>query len=192
MMRRGETFDGGARGGTTAPPDGWRRAARGEAGVTLVEAVFAIAILTIGLLSLFALHQAAITTTQLSFRISEATFLAQDVIEQLNNEQFNRGLVNMNLNDASPDPTSAAQPLAELEHNFDGAAGTEVGGLGSGSGGGGLPIYTRSYDIEDLNADLYGNTDRILIRSRVTFEMGETTKTHGVTLIQTRSRDRYQ
>ena len=167
-----------------------RRGLAAEEGLTLIEAVFALSILAIGLLSLFALHQAAITASQLSFRISEATFLAQDMIEQLSNTQYTRGFTNPELDDAAMDQTDYNNPLIDLEHNFDGATDAKVNCLGGSDAGGGIPIYERTYDIETIADDAYG---RFIVRARVTFAMGETAgNLHGVTLIQTRSFDRYE
>lgn len=166
------------------------RGARDDRGLTLIEAMFALMILTVGLLSLYALHHAAITATQLSFRTSEATFLAQDMMDQLMAAEYTRE----NPHDGSGDtfeatvhPSDPSDPLADYGHWFDGENVT-VGCLGAVGAGGGAAIYTRTYDIEHITDDVYG---RMIIRARATFQMGETSKKHGVTLISTRSYDRY-
>ncbi len=172
----------------------WRRAfsggLKGERGVTLIEAVFALVILTVGLLSLYALHHAAITATQLSFRMSEATFLAQDMMDQLNAAEYTREnphTASGETFEGTTHPTDPDDPLADYEHYFDGD-GVKVGCLGAVGSGGGAAIYTRTYDIEHIADDDYG---RMIIRARASFQMGETGKKHGVTLISTRSYDRY-
>jgi type II secretory pathway pseudopilin PulG len=167
--------------------------------LTLIEAMFALSILAIGLLSLFALHQAAITASQLSYRTSQATILAQDQLDQLGNMKYRRGDVDPWLVGAGADPTSAADPLADLEYCFDIAGGNptappcpKVDALGSTGGAGGKPAFTRTYDVTLLDTDPTGNgSGRLMIKSRVTFQMSETGKHHGVTLIETRSFDQY-
>jgi len=177
----------------------WREAfphgARGQQGLTLIEAMFALSILAIGLLSLFALHQAAITAGQLSYRTSQATILAQDMMEQLVHTPYNRAASPpTNLEDNQLDQTDADNPLIDLEHFFDGGTPgncIKVDALASTGGGGGKPMFCRTYDITVLDADPAGS-GRLMIKTRVTFQMKETGKHHGVTLIETRSFDRYQ
>ncbi len=160
-----------------------------EEGVTLVEAVLALTILSVGLLSLFALHHAAITASQLSFRTSEATYLAQDMVDELMAKEYTRE-ANHESGDyfeGTTDPTDADNPYIDYEHDFNAAP---VGCLGTVSGGDGAPMYTRTYDIQHLES---GDDDfgRMILRTRVTFSMHETGKVHGVTLITSRSWDRY-
>ncbi len=171
------------------PPQGMPIDLRAEEGVTLVEAMLALTILSVGLLSLFALHHAAITASQLSFRTSEATYLAQDMMDELLAKEYTRD----NRNDggggyfeASVDPTDADNPFHEYEHAFNGSP---VGCLGTVGGGDGEPMYTRTYDVEHIAGDQYG---RMILRTRVSFSMKETGKAHGITLISTRSWDRYE
>ncbi len=171
----------------------WRaipRGVRNDRGMTLIEAIFALVILTVGLLSLYALHHAAITATQLSFRISEATFLAQDMMDQLMASEYTRTNPHVGSGDtfeATVHPSDPDDPLSDYGHPFDGL-GVTVGCLGAVGSGGGAAIYTRTYDVEHITDDDYG---RMILRARTTFEMGETNKKHGVTLISTRSYDRY-
>ncbi len=171
----------------------WRafpRGVAGERGMTLIEAMFALVILTVGLLSLYALHHAAITATQLSFRTSEATFLAQDMMDQLMAAEYTRENPHNGSGEtfeATVHPSDPSDPLADFGHWFDGENVT-VGCLGAVGAGGGQAIYSRTYDVEHIADDDYG---RMIVRARTTFQMGETTKKHGVTLISTRSYDRY-
>jgi type IV pilus modification protein PilV len=170
---------------------GGRPGLGGEEGMTLIEAMIALTILSVGLLSLFALHQAAMTASQLSFRISEATFLAQDMIDQLNSAEYTREDDNAGAGEAfetSTDNTVPNDPFAEHEHWFDGAN-TAVGGLGAVGADGGNRMYTRTYDIEPLSGS---TTGRVIVRARVSFRMKETGKDHGVNLITSRSYDRYE
>lgn len=158
--------------------------------MTLVEAVLALSILSVGLLSIFALHHAAITASQLSFRTSEATYLAQDMMDELLAKEYTRD----NRHDAggyfegTTDLTDSDNPFIDYDHDFNAAP---VGCLGSVGGDDGLPMYTRTYDVQHLSAgdDDYG---RMVLRTRVSFRMKETGKAHGVTLISTRSWDRYE
>ncbi len=163
---------------------------RGEEGLTLIEAIFALVILTVGLLALFALHQAALSAAQLSFRMSEATILAQDMMDQLNASEYIRGGTNTALAHDDPDPTDSDNPLIDLPNNFTGTVGGQVNCLGQTGGGGGASIYTPTYNVELFGGDTYG---RAVIKTRVTFLMSEAgVNLHGVTLAQTRSYDRYQ
>lgn len=160
-----------------------------EDGVTLVEAMLALTILSVGLLSLFALHHAAITATQLSFRTSEATYLAQDMMDELLAKEYTRSNPNNGGGayfQASTDDTDSDNPFADYDHAFNGSP---VGCLGTVGGGDGEPMYTRTYDVEHLTGDQFG---RMILRTRVSFSMKETGKEHGVTLISTRSWDRYE
>jgi hypothetical protein len=160
-----------------------------EDGVTLVEAVLALTILSVGLLSLFALHHAAITASQLSFRTSEATYLAQDMMDELLAKEYTRDQTHESgYFQGTTDLTDSDNPFMEYDHAFNAAP---VGCLGSVGGGDGLPMYTRTYDVQHLSAgtDDYG---RMILRTRVSFRMKETGKQHGVTLISTRSWDRYE
>ncbi len=168
-----------------------RRGLADEEGLTLIEAMIALTILSVGLLSLFALHQAALTASQLSFRISEATFLAQDMIDQLAAAEYTRDDANDGAGEAfesSTDATTANDPFVEHEHWFDGTN-VAVGGLGRIGSDGGRAMYTRTYDIEPVTGS---TTGRVIIRARVSFRMKETGKDHGVNLITTRSYDRYE
>lgn len=173
--------------GRTAP---FTQGVRGEEGLTLIEAIFALVILTIGLLALFALHQAALSAAQLSFRMSESTILAQDMMDQLNAAEYTRNGTNTALNHNDTDSTDADNPLIDLANNFTGTGGGKVNCLAQSGGGGGMAIYTPTYSVEPIAGDTYGRT---LIKARVTFQMSEAgVNLHGVTLAQTRSYDRYQ
>ena len=162
---------------------------RAEDGVTLIEAMLAMTILTVGLLSLFSLHHAAFTATQLSFRTSEATYLAQDMMDELMAWEYTRTNphnVGNGVFAGTTDGTDADNPFMEYEHAFNASP---VGCLGTDGGGDGLPMYTRTYDVQHITGDQYG---RMVLRARVSFRMQETGKRHGVTLISTRSWDRYE
>lgn len=179
----------------------WRRAlargARARSGLTLIEAMFAMAILAIGLLSLFALHQASITASQLSYRTSQATILAEDMMQQLIHRQYNRGNTPGPWAGHPADPTTGTDPLADLQLHFPSDADGNcqdpaqlVDALAGGGGAGGAPMFCRTYHITELDSTTDGS-GRIMITARVTFQMSETGKKHGVTLIETRSFDQY-
>lgn len=157
--------------------------------MTLVEAILALTILSVGLLSLFALHHAAITASQLSFRTSEATYLAQDMMDELLAKEYTRDAPHEGGGyfEGTTDLTDSDNPFMEYEHAFNAEP---VGCLGTVGGGDGEPMYTRTYDVQHLSGgdDDYG---RMILRTRVSFRMKETGKQHGVTLISTRSWDRY-
>lgn len=192
-MRRRRQRDHQQRPWRSAFPHGFR----GRGGLTLIEAMFALSILAIGLLSLFALHQASITASQLSYRTSQATILCQDLMEQLIAAQYNRSLSPPAMFvDGAIDPTTGNDPLADLEYYWDGGgpgACLKVDALASTSGGGGKPTFCRTYDVTTLDSNpvFTDGSGRIMIKARVTFQMVETGKYHGVTLIETRSFDQY-
>jgi len=158
-----------------------------EEGLTIIESMIALSILSIGLLSLFALHQSAITATQLSFRTSEATYLAQDVMDNLMAETFTRDNTQASGKFAqTSDNTNSTDPYAEFGHGYWSDSGA-VNCLGPVGAGGGETMFTRTYSVEPTG----DTTGRMVLKARVSFQMKETGKKHGVTLISSRSYDMY-
>ena len=174
-----------------APPRAPRLPVRPDAeeGLTIIESMIALSILSVGLLSLFALHQSAITATQLSFRTSEATYLAQDMMENLMAETYTRTTPQNTgrFQSTIPDPTTSDDPFAEFGHTYWSDSGA-VNCLGPVGEGGGATMFTRTYAVEPTGDD----SGRIVLKARVSFRMKETGKQHGVTLIASRSYDQYE
>ena len=162
-----------------------------EEGLTIIESMIALSILSIGLLSLFALHQSAITATQLSFRTSEATYLAQDVMDNLFAETYTRQTHQTGplgrFESTGLDPTTTDDPFAEFGHAYWSDSGA-VNCLGPVGEGGGATMFTRTYAVEPTGED----SGRMVLKARVSFRMKETGKQHGVTLIASRSYDNYE
>jgi len=163
--------------------------AEAEEGLTIIESMIALSILSIGLLSLFALHQSAITATQLSFRTSEATYLAQDVMDNLMAQTYTRTTTQAGgVFATTADNTNATNPYADYGHWFWSDSDSQVNCLGPVGEDGGELMFTRTYSVEPLG----GDGGRMLLKARVSFRMKETGKQHGVTLISSRSYDRYE
>jgi len=157
-------------------------------GFTLIELLLAMLVMTFGLLALWALHAASIEASGRAYRLGMATTLAQDAMEKLMSESFlanDPSGVNPDLAPMGSFPAVDADGLDALPGAVDGI-GIRVNSLGSTNSNFGPTIYLRTYHTEFVGAE----TDRVLIRVRVTYE-DATARRHGVTLAATRLVDRY-
>jgi len=167
----------------------WRRAARAH-GFTLIELLIALAVLLIGLLALWSLHAAAITSNANSYRLGIATTLAQDALEGLFNETLTLSSSNTDLDTATCGgvfPPASVDGLENLSCFIDGVD-TRVNGLGNINVTLGPTIFLRTYHVADLSTN---DHPQLMLRVRVTYEEPETGKRHGVTLGALRVGDRY-
>ncbi|MCK6526148.1 prepilin-type N-terminal cleavage/methylation domain-containing protein [Myxococcota bacterium] len=172
----------------TAPPCP-TGALRGEAGVTLVEALIAMVVLTVGILGLFVLHNTALHSNATAYRFNVATLLAEDAMEYLLSLDFNPESQDaVIVPDGSVDDTSPADPLKPFSRSLPGESGILLNAMGSTDGDFGTPIYTRSYVTEYVDAT---DASRIALKVRVTFENPANGARQGVTVAQTRTLDTY-
>jgi prepilin-type N-terminal cleavage/methylation domain-containing protein len=165
---------------------------RGGEGFTLLELLIAMAVLTIGLLALWGLHSAAITSNANAYRLGVSTILAQDALEQLYGETYIATSLYTN-SDLDVTTCGGAFPavtidgLEDLPCQID-TGGFRVNGLGNTDATLGPVMYLRTYHLEDVSGSVHS---RILMRVRVTYEDPHTGKRHGVTMGGTRMVDSY-
>ncbi len=161
----------------------------GESGVTLIESLIAMVVLTIGLLGLFVLHQTALHSSAHAFRVNVATWLAEDGMEYLLTREYNVQTQDALLAASGTDPTTTTDPYVTLGRYLPGEAlGTLVNGMGGSDATYGSAIFQRSYHVEAMETD----GSRIMLKVRVSFDDPYTGKTHGVTVGQSRSYDTVQ
>lgn len=169
-----------------------RKSRQRSGGFTLLELLIAMAVLLIGLLALWGLHSAAITSNANAYRLGISTILAQDALEQIYGETYISASLYSN-----PDldtttcggafPAVTIDGLEELPCYVDGST-IRVNGLGGTDATMGPVIYLRTYHLEDVVGSVNA---RLLIRVRVTYEDPHTGKRHGVTMGTTRTVDGY-
>ena len=167
---------------------------RSCSGFTLLELLIAMAVLLIGLMALWGLHSAAITSNANAYRLGVSTILAQDLLEQLYGETFIAGSLyaNPDLSDTTCGgpgtfPAVTVDGLEGLPCSLDGA-GVRVNGLGNTDATLGPVIYLRTYHLEEISTSTHS---RLLMRVRITYEDPHTGKRHGVTMGATRMVDAY-
>lgn len=158
---------------------------RRVAGFTLIELLIALAVLLIGLLALWRLQAAAISSNANSYRLGLATTLAQDGLEQLMGQTYVAGYIDPDLN-CTTMPTFPPASVDGLETLCPLDGSLRVNGLGNTNAALGPTIFLRSFHTENLIA---GNASRLLIRVRVTYGDPNTNKRHGVTVGATRMLD---
>jgi prepilin-type N-terminal cleavage/methylation domain-containing protein len=160
-----------------------------EAGFTLIEMLIAMAVLVIGLVSLWSLHSYAIAANANSYRLGISTMLAQDGMEKLMAETFIANYTNPDLDPAlyGTYPAATVDGLENLTGFLDGV-GVRVNGLGNTDTSQGPMIYLRTFHVQFVDI---AATDQLLIRVRVTYDDPHTVKRHGVTIATTRLHDRY-
>ena len=161
----------------------------GSSGFTLIEMLIAMAVLTIGLVSLWSLHAYAIAANANSYRLGISTMLAQDAMEKLMAETYISNYSNPDLNPALYGlyPAATTDGLEDLTGFLDGV-GIRVNGLGNTDGTQGPLIYLRTFHVQYVDI---AATDQLLVRVRVTYDDPNTAKRHGVTIASTRLNDRY-
>ena len=177
------------------------RRRRADKGFTLIELLIALAVMMIGLLALWSMHNAAITSNANAYRLGIATTLAQDAMEGLLNEVFLQESLSAGGNSpalgticrvAFPAVTvDGLEPLGcnvELQAPETGTP-VRVNGLGNADATLGPVIFLRTYQVDALTTTT--GSDRIRIRVRVTYQDNATAKRHGVTIGTTRLADRY-
>ena len=163
-----------------------RTAARG---FTLIELLVAMAVLVIGLVALWSMHNYAIASNANSYRLGVATMLAQDAMEKLMAEPLLANYSNIDLDPTTYGtfPPSTVDGLETLPGFIDGVN-QRVNGLGNSTVADGPLIYLRSFHVAYQDATAQ---DQVLIRVRVTYDDPATGKRHGVTVAATRTHDRY-
>jgi prepilin-type N-terminal cleavage/methylation domain-containing protein len=171
-----------------------RRSRRPAAGFTLLELLIAMAVLLVGLLALWQLHGATLLADANAHRLGMSTLLAQDAMEKLMSETFvsRDQYINPDIDPAgalgcgSDFPNADGDGLDNLPCGVDGVD-VRVNSLGSTDPALGAAMFLRTYHVEFVP----GETDRIVISVRVTYDEALTGKRHGVTIASTRSVDRY-
>ncbi len=178
-----------------------RQRRRADRGFTLIELLIALAVMMIGLLALWSMHNAAITSNANAYKLGIATTLAQDAMEGLLNEVFMQSdlsgggnSVALGTNCQIALPPASVDGLEYLGCNVelqapDVGVPVLVNGLGNTNSGLGPVIFHRTYQVDTLTTT--SGSDRLRIRVRVTYEDNATSKRHGVTIGTTRLADRY-
>lgn len=164
-----------------------------QRGFTLIELLIAMVVMTIGLLALWSMHNAALASNANAYRLGLATTLAQDGLERLMRETYQDTQFATN-NSALLDtatcggvfPPLAVDGLEDLPCSFDQSL--RVNGLGNPNAAEGPVVFLRTYHLENIAAGQ--GQDRLLIRVRVTYVDAAGTR-HGVTIGTTRTADQY-
>jgi prepilin-type N-terminal cleavage/methylation domain-containing protein len=174
---------------------------RGQRGFTLIELLIALAVMMVGLLALWSMHSAALSSNANAYKLGIATILAQDGMEGLMNEVYMQDTLSAGGNSAAlgincqiPMPAASVDGLEPLGCNMellapDSGIPVRVNGLGNVDVSLGPVIYLRTYQVTVMTTPT--GADRITIRTRVTYEDNATSKRHGVTMGSTRLADRY-
>ncbi len=164
-----------------------------QRGFTLIELLIAMVVMTIGLLALWSMHNAALASNANAYRLGLATTLAQDGLERLMREtmqdaQFasNNSALLQTATCGGIFPPLATDGLEDLPCSFDQSL--RVNGLGNSDSSEGPTIFLRTYHLEDIAVGQ--GQDRLLIRVRVTYVDSAGTR-HGVTIGTTRTADQY-
>jgi hypothetical protein len=150
--------------------------------------MIALAVMMIGLLALWGLHGAAISSNANAYRLGVGTILAHDAMEQLYTETYTITYANPDLDVTlcgGVFPLAVVDGLEPLPCSLDGV-GVRVNGLGNTNNTLGPVLFLRTYHVQHVDA----SADRLLIRVRVTY--GDPAgKRHGVTIGATRMSDGY-
>lgn len=106
---------------TTATRDGHRHGPpRGSAGVSLVEVLVAVLVLSIGLLGLANLQLTAIRNAHSAHLRSQASILAQDILDRIRANRANATAYDIDL--AASPPTGSSLPEQDLKAWLDSLA----------------------------------------------------------------------
>jgi len=161
-----------------------------QGGFTLLELLIALAVMMFGLLALWGLHGAAISSNANAYRLGVATILAHDTMEALHAETWTVGYSNPDLDTTACGgtfPTNVVDGLESLPCSLDGTN-VRVNGLGNTDSSLGPVLFLRTYHVEYMDPS---SADRLLIRVRITYDDPNTAKRHGVTIGATRMSDGY-
>lgn len=161
-----------------------------DSGFTLIELLIALAVMMFGLLALWGLHGAAISSNANAYRLGVGTILAHDAMEQLHAETYTITYSNPDLDVSGCGgifPPAVVDGLEPLPCSLDGL-GVRVNGLGNTDNSLGPVFFLRTYHVEYVDPT---SADRLLIRVRVTYGDPHTGKRHGVTIGATRMSDGY-
>lgn len=109
---------------------------QGEAGFTLVEALIAVATLTVGLLALASMQVSAIRGTSISDKTTTALALAQGKMEDLLLKDYQ----DSDLRDSNPFNNSDLSSITSVDHEEKEV--TETGDVGGG-------IYHRIWNVAE-------------------------------------------
>ena len=159
-------------------------------GFTLLELLIALAVMMFGLLALWGLHGAAISSNANAYRLGVGTILAHDTMEQLYAETWTTNYANPDLDISACGgifPAGLIDGLEPLPCSLDGL-GIRVNGLGNTNNTLGPVLFLRTYHVQYVDPT---SSDRLLLRVRVTYGDPHTGKRHGVTIGATRMSDGY-
>jgi prepilin-type N-terminal cleavage/methylation domain-containing protein len=169
------------------------RRRQADSGFTLIELMIAMAVMLIGLLALWGLHAAAISSNANAYRLGISTILAQDALEQLASETYIVNFTSLAVDPGAcggagfPLPTEdGLEPLPCSVDSNDASA--RVNALANFDATQGPVMYLRTHHVQTVANSI---RPRILIRVRVTYQDPHTGKRHGVTMGTTRSIDTY-
>lgn len=161
----------------------------GRHGYTLIEVMFSVAILGVGLLGLYALHTTGINAGRRSAKLTVCRALADQEMEYLMGLPWTATSgIPTDLSITSTDPTSTSNPYAFFAHPT-GTAGTKpaaLTALGTTSTADGVRSYYRTWDVSYPFA---GDTTVVQIKVRVIYFDVANNQPHGVTISSFRYQD---
>lgn len=155
---------------------------RNASGYTLLEVLFAVAVLGFGMLGIYALQSVAAASNRNAAKMSAARMLAQQELEYLMGLAYSpKGSLPTDLAITNADITTAASPYAYFAHPT-GTAGTQpaaITALGTTSSSDGIRSFYRTWDVA---YPISGDTTVVEIKVRVTFFDTRNGRPHGVTV----------
>lgn len=151
-------------------------------GYTLLEVLFAVAVLGFGMLGIYALQSVAAASNRNASKMTAARMLAQQELEYLMGLSFSpNGSLPSDLSITNADITTASSPYAYFAHPT-GTAGTQptaITALGTTSSTDGVRSFYRTWDV---SYPIVGDTTVVEIKVRVTFFDTRNGRPHGVTV----------
>lgn len=153
-----------------------------RAGFTLVEVMVASAILGAALIVMFGFHSQAVRSNMNARRLTDCTYLAQTQMERLLAQDWTKDnrptdLTNGNVDDTTMSSDAWSELTWPLPDPVNAAFET-TDALGP-------PLYTLSWDVEDMDVD--GTWTRV--RVRCIYEDAAFSTRHGTTIASFRFRD---